>query len=324
LVISGSSTSEGFISRTSNFSKLVIPGYDAASGLATLSSAANINRAVGTFGNSYGSYSRITSTLTSGSNFRSATADGNNYWGANSSGGISYLGTGTSGNVYSTIVNTRVVSVQNGSLYFSTGSTTLGVHKIGLGLPTASGQTAALVIPTGTGSSPYAFQFNSAETVCYVADDRTTGVGGIQKWTKSGGVWSLAYTISVGASTGARGVVVDFYAGVNPRIYATVSSASATQVLYFDDNGTASPSLNIISTLLSTTFKAYRGVAFAPCTPSTWYADADGDSYGNVSSTLSYCTQPYGYVANSTDCNDALAAVNPAATEICNSIDDNC
>jgi hypothetical protein len=77
-----------------------------------------------------------------------------------------------------------------------------------------------------------------------------------------------------------------------PRIYATVSSASATQVLYFDDNGTASPTLNIISTLLSTTFKAYRGVAFAPCTPSTWYADADADGYGNSATTLSYCTQP--------------------------------
>ena len=39
---------------------------------------------------------------------------------------------------------------------------------------------------------------------------------------------------------------------------------------------------------------------------------------------MSYCTQPYGYVANSTDCNDALAAVNPGATELCNSADDNC
>jgi hypothetical protein len=82
--------------------------------------------------------------------------------------------------------------------------------------------------------------------------------------------------------------------------------------------------LNTISTLLTATNKAFRGVAFAPCTPSTWYADADADGYGNSATTLSYCTQPYGYVANSTDCNDALAAVNPAATEICNSIDDNC
>ena len=324
LVMAGSSTSEGFLSRSSDFSKLSIPGYDAALGLASVASAANIARSVGTLGIGYGSFNKINSTLTTGSNLRSVTSEGNNYWGGNASGGISYLGTGTSGNVYSTIGNTRVVSAQNGSLFFSTGSTTLGVHKIGSGLPTTTGQTAALIIPTGTGSNPYGFQFNTAETVCYVADARTAAGGGVQKWVNTAGTWALAYTMSVGASTGAYGIAVDFYAGVNPRIYATVSSTSGTQVLYFDDNGSSTPTLNIVSTLLVATNKAFRGVAFAPCTPSTWYADADADGYGNVSATLSYCTQPYGYVANSTDCNDALAAVNPVATEACNSIDDDC
>lgn len=55
-----------------------------------------------------------------------------------------------------------------------------------------------------------------------------------------------------------------------------------------------------------------------------WYADADGDTYGNLSATINACTQPAGYVANSNDCNDNSAAVNPLATEICNGIDDNC
>jgi hypothetical protein len=324
LVMAGSSTSEGFLSRSSDFSKLSIPGYDAALGLASVASAANIARSVGTLGIGYGSFNKINSTLTTGSNLRSVTSEGNNYWGGNASGGISYLGTGTSGNVYSTIGNTRVVSAQNGSLFFSTGSTTLGVHKIGSGLPTTTGQTAALIIPTGTGSNPYGFQFNTAETVCYVADARTSAGGGVQKWVNTAGTWALAYTMSVGASTGAYGIAVDFYAGVNPRIYATVSNTSGTQVIYFDDNGTATPTLNTVSTLLSTTNKAYRAVAFAPCTPSTWYADLDADGYGNISSTLSYCTQPFGYVANSTDCNDALAAVNPVGTEVCNSADDDC
>lgn len=324
LVMAGNSTSEGFISRTSDFSKLVIPGYDAAVGLANLSSAANVYRSVGTLGNSYGSFARVTSTLTSGSNLRSAAGDGNNYWGGNASGGISYLGTGTSAAVSSTVSNTRTVGIHNGNLYFTTGSGTIGLYKVGTGLPTTTGQTSTSVIATGAGASPYGFQFNSAETVCYIADSRTTAGGGVQKWVNTAGTWSLAYTMSVGASTGAFGIAVDFYAGANPRIYATVSNTSGTQVLYFDDNGTATPQLNIISTLLSTTFKAYRAIAFAPCTPSTWYADADGDGYGVSTSTLSYCTQPYGYVANSTDCDDALAAINPGATEICNSADDNC
>ena len=327
LVMAGNSTSEGFISRTADFSKLVIPGYDAASGLASISGAANVFRSVGTFGNSYGSYARVTSTLTSGSNLRSVASDGNNYWGGNATGGISYLGTGTSSAVSSTVSNTRIVGIHNGNLYFSTGSGSTGIYKVGSGLPTTSGQVSTIVIGTGlaaAGVSPFGFQFNTAETVCYIADSRTTTGGGVQKWVNTSGTWNLAYTMSVGTSTGAYGIAVDFYAGVNPRIYATVSNTSGTQVLYFDDNGTTTPTLNVVSTLLSTTFKAYRGIAFAPCISSTWYADVDGDGYGNSSSNLTYCTQPYGYVANSTDCDDAIASINPNASEICNNADDNC
>jgi len=57
---------------------------------------------------------------------------------------------------------------------------------------------------------------------------------------------------------------------------------------------------------------------------STWYADADGDGYGNATSTQTACTQPEGYVSNANDCNDASASINPAGTETCNGIDDDC
>ncbi|MDP2312533.1 MAG: putative metal-binding motif-containing protein [Pseudomonadota bacterium] len=57
---------------------------------------------------------------------------------------------------------------------------------------------------------------------------------------------------------------------------------------------------------------------------STWYADADGDAYGNLSVTDRECTAPAGYVSNSTDCDDTRALTNPGATEYCNSIDDDC
>jgi hypothetical protein len=56
---------------------------------------------------------------------------------------------------------------------------------------------------------------------------------------------------------------------------------------------------------------------------STYYADADGDTYGAGSALLS-CTQPPNTSVNNLDCNDGNAAVSPAAQEICNSIDDDC
>ena len=57
----------------------------------------------------------------------------------------------------------------------------------------------------------------------------------------------------------------------------------------------------------------------------TYYADADNDTYGNAGVTQITCTgAPSGYVADNTDCNDGIAAINPGAVELCNNIDDNC
>lgn len=58
----------------------------------------------------------------------------------------------------------------------------------------------------------------------------------------------------------------------------------------------------------------------------TWYADADSDSYGDVAMADVDCDQPSGFVADYSDCNDADAAVNPSAAEICDdgNIDEDC
>jgi hypothetical protein len=56
----------------------------------------------------------------------------------------------------------------------------------------------------------------------------------------------------------------------------------------------------------------------------TWYADADADGYGDAATSQLACEAPSGFVADATDCDDAATAVNPGATEVCNSIDDDC
>ena len=56
----------------------------------------------------------------------------------------------------------------------------------------------------------------------------------------------------------------------------------------------------------------------------TWYLDADGDGYGDPTQSAAACAQPVGYAADALDCDDADGAVHPAASEICNGVDDDC
>ncbi|MCC7501443.1 MAG: hypothetical protein IT229_02870 [Flavobacteriales bacterium] len=50
-----------------------------------------------------------------------------------------------------------------------------------------------------------------------------------------------------------------------------------------------------------------------------WYADADGDGYGNAASSVSACAQPAGYVGNDDDCDDADPLVFPGqnCSQVC-------
>ncbi len=58
---------------------------------------------------------------------------------------------------------------------------------------------------------------------------------------------------------------------------------------------------------------------------STFYVDSDGDTYGSTASgAATGCSAPAGYVASSTDCNDSDAAISPGATEVCDSVDNDC
>jgi hypothetical protein len=59
-------------------------------------------------------------------------------------------------------------------------------------------------------------------------------------------------------------------------------------------------------------------------TGATFYVDGDGDGYGDAGNAVQACLQPSGSVSDATDCDDGAAAVNPAAAEVCNSVDDDC
>ncbi|MBT9559216.1 MAG: hypothetical protein IV100_24495, partial [Myxococcales bacterium] len=59
-------------------------------------------------------------------------------------------------------------------------------------------------------------------------------------------------------------------------------------------------------------------------TTSEWHPDVDLDGYGTGAVTVVSCAAPFGHVADAGDCDDGANGVNPAATETCNDVDDDC
>lgn len=262
LVNSGSATSEGGLSLSSDGQYLVLAGYNVAAGTASVASSTGTAapRGVATVDAS-GAYNLAATSTTafSGNNIRSGTSDGaGNYWSVGGNTGTAYLGTGTPAVVQSSSVNNRIIQDIGGSLYFSTGSGTRGIYSI-VGTPTTASSATLLFSSSTTASSYYDFAFNAAKTIAYVADD--TAAGGIQRWDLISSVWTLSYTLGTGvANIGARGLAVDFSGGT-PIVYATTAEASADRLISITDTGAGSTATTLATAGANTIF---RGLDFAP------------------------------------------------------------
>jgi hypothetical protein len=302
IVNSGTATSEGQITLSQDSTKLVLAGYDTTIGIASITSStsASIARALDTVGY-FGVPGKAdtTNTAFSANNIRSGTrSNTENYWAAGANTGAYYMGNnGTPVAVFTTTTNLRVILAQGGKLYFSTAS---GLSRIGrINSQPVSGAVSAdtlITLGTGTTPSPYGFAINAAENIAYVADDRTNGNGGIQKWTLSGSAWTLAYTLSAGSSSGARSLAVD-WSGSFPIVYAITNTSANTGgnlIRYVDSNSTA-VSVTLAS---SPTIAAFRSVAFAPrksCTDavlSTTVTDKTCAANGAITLSVTSGTTP--------------------------------
>ncbi len=55
-----------------------------------------------------------------------------------------------------------------------------------------------------------------------------------------------------------------------------------------------------------------------------YFADADGDGYGDPGASAYACADAAGYVSNDADCDDTTEGANPGANETCDEIDNDC
>ena len=55
-----------------------------------------------------------------------------------------------------------------------------------------------------------------------------------------------------------------------------------------------------------------------------YFADTDGDGFGDIDMHINDCSQPPGYVENSSDCDDSNPNINPNSIEVCDDLDNNC
>ncbi len=260
---SGTATSEGFLQLSADGAYLICTGYAATPGTPSIASTASATtpRVIARIARS-GSIDTSTalSDAFSGNNIRSATSDdGMQFWASGANGGIRFatLGATTSTSLNSTApTNNRVVGIVGGQLYATSASGAFhGLSVVGSGLPVTSGQSITLLpgMSSTSGPSFYDFFFAGPSTL-YVADDRTNGNGGIQKWTETAGTWSLQYTLAPATNVGVRGITGTVTSGI-ATLYAT---STANQLVAVTDVGSASTVAVVASGLTNTVMRGVR------------------------------------------------------------------
>lgn len=268
--------SEGFLTTSTDGKYLVVGGYATAASYTDITgtSATAVPRAVGLVYPS-GFYLQFDTSRSfyNGNDIRGAVSDGTNFWASgasnNSVDGINYYGPGPHAALAAASTPPKAYGLRifNGQVYYSTqksgpvnSSSQLGIFALGTGLPTSGTVTVSQIINTGS-TIALDFSFNPTGDVCYIAVNLNTAAGGIQKWTRSGSVWSLAYTLGTGVSNiGAYGIVVD-YSGTFPVIYATTFESAGNRVIKITDNGAGATATTIVA---ATTNVFYKGISFAP------------------------------------------------------------
>lgn len=303
LTISGSATSEGVLTLSSDGNYLTIGGYDAIVGQggnvagSSIATSPNFTGATGTIVNRMVGRVDVTQSVSlyrmtnaySGSNFRSvASGDGSTFYTAGTastnpnqaaSAGVRLFNPGSGTDSLQQApspTNIRVVNLAlGGRVFASTQSAPFnGISEWSGGTATLLPGMAAAFVTNDL--SPTDFYFASS-SVLYVADEGgLTGlvggknrVGGLQRWDFDGANWNLSYRITDGLTAGLRGLTAVTDASGNTTLWAiTADGISATQgnkLVAVTDLG---PTSSFITLATAGGNQAFRGLDLIP-TPGT-------------------------------------------------------
>ncbi len=264
LTNSGTATSEGALTLSTNGQSLLLAGYNASVGTAAVASStspavyrgtAEVN-AAGTVSTSF-----LTDGTFSGNNIRStASVNGATLYSAGPTGlySTTFSSAGASGTAAETgTTNIRVTNILNNNLYFSTESAVSATNqgpgiyddgKVGTQTPTS---VAVPVLAAGQATTNlYDFLFTNATTLFAV--DQTAGLVEYTSTTGADGTFTKANTFAVtGGLQSLTSNGTDIYA---------VSGTSAGNSLV--DFNIASGTFTTLATAAANT--VFRGVDFAP------------------------------------------------------------
>jgi hypothetical protein len=284
LVASGTATSEGLMTLSTDGRYLVFAGYGAApGGAASLPASTTVPRVVGRLDLATGAVDTSTALTdySSGNNPRGvASTDGSNFYLTGGTGGLRYAPFGGTTStlltappgVNNTLVNLRGVTLTGGNVNITTSSgSAVRIGQVGTGFPTAPPQDINPLPGTPTsGGSPYGMFFADLDATpgvetLYVADD--TGTGSITKYGLVGGSWTAEGSVTAAGVRGLTGAVADGHV----TLYASTggSGAGGGGSLYriTDSSGAGNTFTGIpdvIATLGATSNEAFRGVAIVP------------------------------------------------------------
>lgn len=291
LTQSGTASSEGDLSLSTDGRYLVLVGYNANVAKASVSSGSDeavIGRvdAAGTV-NTLTSLTR-TKAYPGGSIRSACSVDGSAFWtagaGNSTTGSIRYAifnNTNDSGKQISkTVSSARVVNIFNGQVYSTASSGSFRLASVGVGTPVTTGQVMTNLPGFPTASyDPYAYVFLDQNAtvpgvdVLYVANQGTASTGGLYKYSLVNNIW-----VANGYIAGnIRGVTGTVNCDGKAELYMTRSlnsSAKASRLHAYTDltgyNVTlGNGAININSTTLlatAATNYAFGGVSFSPLT----------------------------------------------------------